>query len=87
MATAESTTVTKSVDVEGLTLTLNDEEWQFLSDLLNRVGGHPDLSRRRHSDAIGHAMRAIKYLPDTGTDVSEEPGEGRLGAIYFTPVS
>ena len=46
-----------------LTLTLDGNEAQFLADLLAKVGGHPEYSRRRYADAITASMQdaGIKF--------------------------
>lgn len=46
-------------DVVGVTVDLTLNEAQFLVQLLGRVGGHPQLSRRAHADAIRDALLAV----------------------------
>lgn len=40
------------------TLTLNEDEARTLRTILNRVGGVPERTPRRHSDAINTALRS-----------------------------
>jgi len=87
MASATQTTVHKvvSTDTEGVTLVLNDDELGVLNTLLDRVGGNPHSTRRKHADSIATALRDanLRQWGSHGDDVSEEGGDGRWGAIYF----
>lgn len=48
-----------------VTLTFTHDEAQFLMDILNRIGGCPDNSRRRHADDIRNALMCAPYIVDT----------------------
>lgn len=71
-ANTTKTTVMKPVVEEvvtGVTLTLDKDEAQFLADVLAKVGGSPEYSRRRHQQPISDALASagIKHqypLPD-----------------------
>ena len=64
-----------SVIIEAVhTLTLSQEELSTLRDVLGRVGGCPQKSRRKYSDAIRQA---------TGTNGVPAEDIEKSGAIYF----
>ena len=48
--------------VTEVSLDLNMEETYFLFDVLSRIGGHPDFSRRKHAQSIIFALH--KAIPD-----------------------
>ena len=51
-----------SQTVTEVTLDLSMEETYFLFDVLSRIGGHPDFSRRKHAQSIIFALH--KAIPD-----------------------
>lgn len=68
--------VTESVQVpDGGTLTLSQDEIQFLFDVTGNIGGSPFTSRRRHSDSIRDALSALGLSSTRPSDLS--------GAIRF----
>lgn len=75
--------ITKIETVQtGVTLTLTMEEAQTLQDVVGRVGGHPQYSRRTHTDAIADALISAGVcrhfdVADFSTSVPN--------VIYFTP--
>jgi hypothetical protein len=50
--TTEPVEKTITVEEERYTLTLNKDEARALYDVLRRVGGNPDRSRRGHAEAV-----------------------------------
>lgn len=71
--------VTETIQVpDGGTLTLTQDEMQFLFDITGKVGGCDKASRRRHSNSIREALYGIgfKYInPPADIDLTS-------GVIY-----
>lgn len=84
MATSLKTTIETTVTVPAVQLTLNEDEAQFVADLLSCVGGSPDRSRRKHSRDLLRALSAVgvhyNAEPYTGKAADMQPGS----AVYFT---
>lgn len=85
MATATVTYKEIVRPIESVTLTLNQDEVIVLTAILNRIGGCPDKSPRRHAGSILSAIESIvgrenmkygkvNYL----VDYNKSPG-----SIYF----
>lgn len=69
---------TKKVTTE-YTLQLTAEESDTLVQLCNNIGGDTQLSARRHTNAIGHALKAC------GAQDARHPVNERFSEIYFLP--
>lgn len=67
MAHAEKTSIEVTTTVEGVVLELTPEEAQFVTDVMAKVSGSPDVSRRKHADAIYAAMHAAGYTSSMDT--------------------
>lgn len=79
MATATQRLVTKMVEQEvpdGVILELSDDEAVVLRDVLRRLGGDPNTTRRALTDAVELALKKA------GAGVSEE--EDFTGFIWFS---
>lgn len=63
--------------VDGVTLKLTGDEAKMIRDILYRVGGSPDTSRRGMADAIASA------LDDAGVHGSDEDDIRKGSTIYF----
>ena len=74
MAEAQRITETVIVD-KGISLSLTNEEAQVLIDILAKVGGHSDFSRRKHADSVYYALSKVGFKYDL-SDVE--------GTISFT---
>ena len=72
--------------IESVTLTLDEDEVKTLIAILNRIGGSPNHSARKYTDAISSALYA--ELDRIGVEVNtaginiDEKLSGR-GTIYF----
>jgi phytoene/squalene synthetase len=77
MATATKKEIAKTE----VTLVLNGDEAQFLADIMGRIGGDSQHSRRRHADAIARALGIVNFHSSGGNDV--EPSCSTSGVIYF----
>ena len=75
--------------VTEVSLDLNMEETYFLFDVLSRIGGHPDFSRRKHAQDIIFALH--KAIPDelngrtSATDIMRETVVP--GSLYFEDIT
>ena len=73
--------------IESVTIVINKDELDALITILNRIGGCPDKSPRKHSSNI--LMALIDVIKQTRGDsnlyeLSElVDNSGRYGAIYF----
>ena len=72
MATATTTYVAPVY-----TLTLNQAEAQTLRDILDNVGGDPDMSRRCYAEKIKAALESVGVSPSNIDDMRDG------AAIYF----
>lgn len=70
----------KRSQVTGLTLELEADEIQFLVDVLNRIGGSPDKSRRNIS------ARLRTTLKQAGVDISSSQSGDATGSITFEDI-
>jgi hypothetical protein len=69
--------------IESVTLTLNQDELIVLTAILNRIGGCPDNSPRRHASSILNAIvngvePEIRNYDKISIDYTQ-----RYGSIYF----
>ena len=74
--------------IESVTIVINQDELDTLMTILNRIGGCPDKSPRKHSANILTALvdatkqtRGDSNLYELGELVSD--AGGKYGAIYF----
>lgn len=63
--------------VKSLKIELNAEELQFLTDVLNNIGGCPDASRRRIATALRNALNS------SGVDTEPKCPSDLNGSIFF----
>lgn len=72
--------VNKTVTEEYINLEISLEEAQFLADVMSKIAGNVELSRRKHandiSDSLGEVGIYCKFLKESEKDFS---GEG----LYF----
>lgn len=72
--------------LESVTLTLNPDEVQTLITVLNRIGGSPSNSPRKHtqsiSDALHDAFNSMGALIDT-SGIKFDDQISRPGTMYF----
>lgn len=84
MAKATFDAIRKIVKVNSVTLTLSENELKLLLTVLNRVGGCPKTSVRKHADSIISAIEENGEADGVRLnhyDVDENVG--RPGSIYF----
>jgi hypothetical protein len=72
--------------VESVTLTLNHDELIILTAILNRIGGDPDKSPRKHAASILNAI--VNGVEPELRDYDKVRGwvvdnNDRIGSIYF----
>lgn len=82
MAIATNEKVERIILEEGVVLRLTRDEADFLADILDRVGGNPEKSRRRYQHEISDALVGAGIRGTSYGDVSAT--EGGPGSIYFT---
>lgn len=72
--------------LESVTLTLNPDEVQTLIAVLNRIGGSPSNSPRKHtqsiSNALYEALNSVDALVDT-SGIKFDDQISRPGTMYF----
>ena len=64
--------------VSEVSITLSGDEANTLCDILDRVGGCPDTSRRAHADAILWALKRLNIGTTNCKDIRPDSD------IYFT---
>lgn len=73
--------------IESVTLTLNQDELVVLTAILNRIGGCPDKSPRRHAGSILNAIvtGVEPELRDYNkvSELVDQRISARPGSIYF----
>jgi hypothetical protein len=76
--------------IESVTIVIDKDELDTLMTILNRIGGSPDNSPRKHSDNILMALvdatkqtRGESNLYELGQLVSDSGRHGKYGTIYF----
>lgn len=50
----------------GVVLTLDNDEAQFLRDVMGLIGGNPYHSRRRHADSIYQVLSSLGFCTPVG---------------------
>lgn len=78
------TTVIEEVD-RGVKLHLDDAEAAFLADLMARVGGMPETSRRGYADRISDALRKTGRVwnKERAMDLRDGPApEAKRASVY-----
>lgn len=93
----ETRKVTKTVEVEEtvetITLTLSKAESETLMFIVGEIGGEPKKSRRKHTDAVYHALLKanvtdaydLKYNSDSDKSFAWQ-GVGAHSGRYFVTV-
>ena len=65
---SEKTTITKVVEtkIPAITLTMDIPTAEFLKEVMNKIGGHPDFSARGYEHSISQGLReaGISAFPD-----------------------
>lgn len=89
MANAHITLKPITRPIEAINLSLNESELSTLMVILNRIGGCPDNSPRKHADSIHQAiLKAIRDAKDCHLDMLKEEAaingaHARVNSIYF----
>lgn len=73
--------------IESVTITINQYELDTLMVILNRIGGCPDNSPRKHSAsilmALRDATRNVRGRPELYETAELIDDSGKYAAIYF----